>query len=427
MRKSIDITSTKPQLEFHNLTCKYPAFIGGFGCGKSHTLVNQALIDASYGPDALIAIYEPSYDLIRLIIAPRLMGALDKAGIKYDYNKTEQHIKTKSAQFGDFILRTLDNPERIIGYESFRAHIDEIDLLSVAQAEMAWLKILGRNRQTLKNNPKAVNRVSAYSTPEGFKFMYDKWVRNATEEYQHVKASSTTNIFLREDYRNTLLKNYSPEMKKRYIDGDFVNLNTGTIYKDFDRLINTSKERIQTLNAKGEYEPEKLYIGCDFNITKMAATVFVRRNNNTEWHIVDEFCNLYDTKGMIAAIKEKYAGHKICMYPDASGRSRKTSASTSDIALLEQAGFEIRAHSVNPFVNDRINAVNMSFYNKKVFVNTDTCPRTTECLEQQAWTDKGEPDKTSGTDHQNDATGYLIAYEMPVKKLVSNYKVEYPT
>ena len=31
----------------------------------------------------------------------------------------------------------------------------------------------------------------------------------------------------------------------------------------------------------------------------------------------------------------------------------------------------------------------------------------------------GEPDKTSGTDHQNDATTYPIAYEFPIVRPVA--------
>ena len=41
---------------------------------------------------------------------------------------------------------------------------------------------------------------------------------------------------------------------------------------------------------------------------------------------------------------------------------------------------------------------------------------TAACLEQQAYDKSGEPDKRSGFDHQNDATTYPIAFEMPIKK-----------
>ena len=68
------------------MTCKYPLFVAGFGSGKSEAMINQAIMDASGSPDALIALYEPTYDLVRLILAPRLCEKLELHGIKYQYN-----------------------------------------------------------------------------------------------------------------------------------------------------------------------------------------------------------------------------------------------------------------------------------------------------------------------------------------------------
>jgi hypothetical protein len=105
------------------------------------------------------------------------------------------------------------------------------------------------------------------------------------------------------------------------------------------------------------------------------------------------------------------------MYPDASGSARKTvNASLSDIALLKSAGFEVRAHKSNPDVRDRINATNKAFAEHRIFINQFACPTVAKCLEQQAYDSNGMPDKKSGSDHQNDATTYPIAYEMGIKK-----------
>jgi hypothetical protein len=41
---------------------------------------------------------------------------------------------------------------------------------------------------------------------------------------------------------------------------------------------------------------------------------------------------------------------------------------------------------------------------------------TTEALEQQVWDKNGEPDKTSGFDHPNDANGYFIVKRWPIVK-----------
>ena len=86
----------------------------------------------------------------------------------------------------------------------------------------------------------------------------------------------------------------------------------------------------------------------------------------------------------------------------------------SDIALLKQAGFVIKAKLKNPRVKDRINAVNKCFQDMKLWINVKEAPVAASCLEQQIYDANGEPDKKSGQDHQNDATGYPISYEFPI-------------
>ena len=49
-------------------------------------------------------------------------------------------------------------------------------------------------------------------------------------------------------------------------------------------------------------------------------------------------------------------------------------------------------------------------------VNADLCPSYADCLEQQIWGASGEPDKSQGTDHANDAAGYFIHREYPIKR-----------
>lgn len=420
MGQTVKISATEPQAKFHSLDCKYPAFVGGFGTGKSETMANQAFMDASHSASALIALYEPTYDLVRLIMAPRIEQKLAEYGVPYRYNKSENIIYTSSSQFGDFILRTLDNPARIIGYESYRAHVDEIDTLKPDHAEEAWNKIIARNRQRPAGVDKPFNRVSAYSTPEGFRFLHKRWVVNSSEHYQMIQASTLSNPFLPPDYVDSLRATYPAELIEAYINGAFVNLTSGTVYKSYNRHAHRSREAIR--------DKEALYIGCDFNVTKQAATVYVKRNGGNEWHAVAELVDMYDTPEMCRIIKEKWPDHKIAMYPDASGGSRKTvDASLSDLAIIRSFGFEVRANKKNPSVKDRINATNAAFESGRLFVNDQACPTVARCLEQQAYDKNGEPDKTSGNDHQNDASTYPIAYEMPIVKPVFDVPIRFAT
>jgi hypothetical protein len=173
---------------------------------------------------------------------------------------------------------------------------------------------------------------------------------------------------------------------------------------------------------------EPVYIGMDFNVGQMSAVIHVKDKLGPR--AVDEIVNAYDTPDIINIIKSRYKDCTIRVYPDASGGSRKSvDASKTDIALLEQAGFSVIYNKKNPFVKDRVLAMNRAFCdnigNREYFVNVDMCPTYADCLEQQVWNDNGEPDKTQGKDHANDAGGYFIAFEYPVIKPATKLQVSF--
>ena len=86
----------------------------------------------------------------------------------------------------------------------------------------------------------------------------------------------------------------------------------------------------------------------------------------------------------------------------------------SDITLLKDAGFKVDAPKKNPYIKDRVLSVNRGFKSGLIKINVDKCPEYALCLEQQAYTDKGEPDKQGGHDHLPDAGGYFIHRKYPI-------------
>ncbi|PHM22226.1 terminase large subunit domain-containing protein [Xenorhabdus ehlersii] len=418
--RTIKATLTPPQGKFFGLQCKYPAFVGGFGTGKTETMAVSAFRDASHSSNALIAMYEPTYDLIRLILAPRMEDKLSEYGVRYKYNKSENIIYTATSGIGDFVLRTLDNPARIVGYESYRAHIDEIDTLKEQHANDVWIKVIARNRQRPFGVEKPFNRVSVYTTPEGFRFVYKTWKRNPKDGYQMVQASTCSNPFLPDDYADSLKASYPPQLIDAYLDGEFVNLTSGTVYHCYDRKENGSTETV--------IGNEPIFVGMDFNVGKMAAIIHVKRSGLP--HAVDEIIDGYDTPDVIKTLQNRYSENKIHIYPDASGNSRKSvNASETDIALLKRAGLAVHVNGTNPSVKDRVNSMNAMFLNaegeRRYFVNADRCPNYTESLEQQIWSPSGEPDKTAGFDHTNDAGGYYISFEYPIVRTDLTKKINF--
>jgi hypothetical protein len=413
----VKVRVTEPQSDFLALDCKFPAFVAGFGTGKSEVMCTSALLDSlEGGSNSLVAMYEPTYDLVRLILAPRMEEKLIDWGIRYKYNKSENIIYTSSGQVGDFVLRTLDNPARIVGYESFRAKIDELDTLKQDHAQEAFNKIIARNRQVpdtyIRNSDKPLNTVSVFTTPEGFKFVYDKWAKNRAPGYEMIQAATMSNPFLPVDYVQALRDSYPPQLIEAYLNGEFVNLTSGAVYTCFDRKLNNTTRSVK--------DSDHLHIGMDFNVGKMSAIVHVEDFSNKIkiTSAVDEFLGLLDTPEMIEAIQNRYPKHRITIYPDASGKNRKSvNASETDISLL-RAAFNVNNYTRNPFVKDRVSSVQAMLCNanelRRYFINEVKCPETCDSLEQQVYNKQGEPDKAHDNDHPNDALGYYIHSEFGI-------------
>lgn len=168
------------------------------------------------------------------------------------------------------------------------------------------------------------------------------------------------------------------------------------VYTDFNRIKNHTDRTVK--------QGESLHIGMDFNIGQMAAVIHVMEGEKK--YAVDELTKVYNTYAMCQAIGSRFPGHKIIVYPDASGQNRNSSGAT-DVDIIKGFGFTVRVPKKNGFVRDRINKMNTDFRKKNYLVNTSNCPEYTEALEKLKFK-KGEPDKSSGYDHVTDAGGYFI-------------------
>lgn len=414
---SVSVVECSPYYDIQVLDTNNYVCENGFihhNSGKTFVGCVDLLTFASRYPKVNQGYFSISYPAIRDIFYPTLEECAHMMGFRIRVNKSEKAVSLFRGGFyyGTIICRSMDDPSTIIGFKVARALVDEIDVLDKAKAQQAWDKIIARLRLKVDG---VVNGIGVTTTPEGFKFVYSKFKENPTESYSMVQASTYENYkYLPDDYIDSLRESYSPQLADAYIEGEFVNLTAGTVYKDFDRKLNHSDE----VESRGEH----LFVGMDFNVQKMSAIIHVKRDGKPV--AVNEFTGVYDTPAMIDLIKERYPEHRISVYPDASGQARKTvNASISDLSLLKQAGFSVVSNSKNPSIKSRITCMNSNFCNMKgernYKVNTTRCPEYTKCLEQQAYDDNGQPDKKQDLDHAPDAGGYFIVKDYPILKPVA--------
>lgn len=410
-------TLNVPQDDFLRLPHKFRAFVAGFGSGKTWVGCAGLCQHAWEFPRINAGYFAPSYPMVRDIFYPTIEEVAEDWGLRAVVKKGdhEVHLFNGRRHRATIICRSMDNPATIVGFKIGHALVDELDVMKLPQAEAAWRKIIARMRQKAEG---LRNGIDVTTTPEGFQFVYAQWVKAVREKpalsglYGMVQASTYQNgKNLPDGYIESLRASYPPQLIEAYLRGQFVNLQSGAVYPNFDRRLNHTDDEIKPGDV--------LHVGMDFNVLKMAAVLFVVRDGCP--HAVSELVNVRDTPTMARMLVERFKdkGHQVVVYPDASGRNTSSKdASESDLSILRQAGLRVEANHANPAVKDRVASVNALILNdrgeRRLKVNTRLCPTYTEALEQQAYDKNGEPDKTTGHDHPNDAGGYFMVNQWPV-------------
>lgn len=416
---TIKTSLNRPQAEFLALDRKFRAFVAGFGSGKTWVGSAGLCNHAWQWPRVNAGYFAPTYPQIRDIFYPTIDEVAHEWGLRAEIHETNKEVHLFSGrQYRTTILcRSMEKPGDIVGFKIGHALIDELDVMKVQKAAMGWRKIIARMRYNVDG---LKNGVDVTTTPEGFRFVHQQFVKALQNNpamrrlYGLVQASTYDNeANLPEGYIDSLRETYPPQLIGAYLKGQFTNLTSGSVYPSFSRVLNHSDEV--------EQESEPLHVGMDFNVLNMTAEVSVIRDGLPI--TVAELTGVRDTPTMAAKLKERFRdrGHAITVYPDASGKNTSSkNASESDLSILKDAGFTLRAESSNPAVRDRVLAVNSMLLNDKGErrwkINTDRCPKLTEALEQQAYDDSGDPDKSSGFDHPVDAVGYFVVSRYPIVK-----------
>jgi hypothetical protein len=323
-------------------------------------------------------------------------------GIEYKLNKSEYYIEIIG--YGCIYFRSYDNPNRWVAFEVAHAVLDELDTLPLVKAELVWRKASERVRQKRAG----INTLGNVTTPDhGTKgFTYKKWGKDPEIGYELIEANTYDNIFLPDGYVAQVSANYDPVLVDAYLRGKFVNFTAKLVYHFFNRQ-NHHSDRIIKIG-------DHLHIGLDFNVGGCCATVFVIEGKAVT--AVDEFTS-HDTQDFVNNLT-KYEGHRITVYPDASGSARSTNASASDIEIIRNARYHVDAPSSNPFIRDRINRVNAIMSNGRLMVNCLKCPNLADALESQGYDKNGDPekyDKHPAVDDWVDSMGYFIHQRFPIR------------
>ena len=202
---------------------------------------------------------------------------------------------------------------------------------------------------------------------------------------------------------------------------------SGGIFYAFDREFNV---------RPCVYDPNlPIIVTSDFNVDPMAWMI-IQEHGSEAWVIDEIWIRNTNTPDTLDELVRRYGKHTtggFRMYGDASGKSRKTSATQSDYAYiandarLKKLGRSMHYTISNPNVADRFAATNARIYNgagqRNVFVDPK-CKNLIRDLETRAYKPgTRETADTGDQGHPTDALGYYLHRKWPLTSKVSNPQI----
>ena len=173
------------------------------------------------------------------------------------------------------------------------------------------------------------------------------------------------------------------------------------------------KNVVDTIKDRGV----ELYVGLDHNVAVSTAIIGQRGDTKDSVEIFNEIVlKNSNTRKMAIAIASAYPDRNITVYPDPSGKARKTSAEigVTDHSMLKEEGLKVSAPNKAPLIVDRLNNANniiLSADGTVRMIVAKKCTNFIEAREMHLYDEKkGQPIK-GGTDHYddtNDSGDYLF-------------------
>ena len=379
---------------------RFRTVIAGRRWGKTYLSIRE-LARAARLPDQRCFYVAPTYRMSKQIVWDPLKYRLMDLNWVERINESDLSIQLINGS--KISLRGADNPDSLRGVGLDFLVMDEFAWIS----EKAWTEVL---RPTLSDRQ---GRAMFISTPVGkSNWAYDMFQmpRTDPDNWASWQFTSLSGGRIPETEIAAARRDLDERTFRQEYEASFEESGSRIFYSFGD-------ENIRTLEKP---DTRVIYIGMDFNIDPMSAVIGVRSGD--VMHMIDEV-RIFgsNTDEMVNEIRTRYPTSTVWVYPDPASRQRKTSAGgRTDLSILQNAGFQVKAPNAHDPVRDGINAVNSRLCNsqgvRQLFVDPK-CKYTIESLERHAYKEgTTQPDKESGYDHMTDAVRYMINYIWPVRR-----------
>ena len=383
---------------------RFKVVIAGRRFGKTHLAIRQLCYEARL-PNREVWYVAPTYKQAKMIVWRKLKQRLQDLRWIKKTNESELSIQLKNGSI--ISLKGADNEDSLRGIGLDYLILDEFADIKPE----AFYEVL---RPTLADRE---GKAMFIGTPKGIA----NWAYDLYQMEQEIPSTWKSFQYTTIDGGNVSyeeLESARRDLDLRQFRQEFLatfETYAGRIYYSFDRVSNTHAPE-----KAGKIDLSVIYTGWDFNIDPMSVVIATR--NGDTLYVIDEIRMFSsNTQEAVEEIKNRYPKSRIWAYPDPAARQRKTSAGGStDVTILQNAGFVVKVPHVHTPVRDRINAVNSRLCDStgiRRLIISPKCKYTIEGLERHTYKEgTTQPDKDSGYDHMMDALGYMVDYMFPVRR-----------
>lgn len=402
---------TLPQSDIFCSPSRFRAVVAGRRFGKTYLSTWEILRAASSGKDKNCWYVAPTYGAAKEIAWDMLMHTIPE---QYIAKSNETALSLKLVNGSNIALKGAEKPNNLRGRALDFVVLDEF-------ADMrpeTWSEVI-RPSLSDRHSAETPTRAIFIGTPKGRNHFYDLWASgvNGAEGWDSFQYTTLDGGNVPPEEIEQARQDLDERTFNQEYCAEFVTY-SGLIYYSFSRELS-----VKNIDDNGS----TLHIGMDFNLDPMSAVICLRHGQDLL--AIDEIV-MYgsNTDEMVSEIRQRYPDRHIIIYPDPASRQRKTSAGgRTDLSILQNAGFSVKAKKSHALVRDRINAVNsrlLSGSGERYLFVSPKCKQTIKSLERQTYKEGTSQPNKDGFDHMNDALGYLVEYLYPIR---TEYNAPQPT
>jgi hypothetical protein len=405
----MDIQLSEPQTAIFSDTTRFRVVCAGRRFGKSF-LSGAELLNAAIGVNKktgeqlnkqTVVYIAPTFSMAKQIMWVWLKEYAPKSFIKRT-NESDLLMEFKNGSM--IYLKSAENYDSLRGLSLSFVVLDEVADI----AKECWSLVI---RPALSDQE---GDALFIGTPKGTNHFYDWWLQgNIKGKGARASWKSWAYTTLQggnvsaeevEEAKNDL----SPRDFQQEYMASFEAL-SNRVVDMFDRVLNVS----EVSDLGGE-----ILIGMDFNVSPMTAVVGSRAGD--QLHIWKEYHQQNsNTRYMMDTIAKDFPGREITVFPDPTGKARKTSAigGETDHSIIRSYGAKVIAPSKSPHTADGLNNLNTMMCNGQMERRIQIDPSCIKLIKSlDTWTYEEEerdsrPDKKSGNDHMPEALKYLVWME----------------